>query len=139
MFLHSWKQNLRRHGVSTLMGITLTAVSGLASAAGIMPFTQNTYDTLMSEGKPVIVDVHATWCPVCKQQGNIIEPLVKQPKYQQLTILKLDFDAQKTELRQFNVSTQSTLIAFNKGKEVNRTIGDTSPTGITALFDKVAE
>lgn len=122
-----------------LLAMLLTGISASAAAAEIASFSQTAFDQLKAEGKPVVVDIHATWCPVCKQQSKIIKSLSADPKFQDLTILKVDFDDQKAAVRQFSVSSQSTLIAFNKGEEVARTIGDTRLEGIEALLAKAVK
>ena len=74
--------------------IALLAVSTLASiaAAGeIKPYSQQEFDKLTHEGKPVVLDISATWCPTCKQQKPIVDGLMKQPAYKDVTLLTVDF------------------------------------------------
>jgi hypothetical protein len=54
-------------------------------------------------------------------------------------VLTVDFDTDKTVLRQFKVGMQSTLIAFKGGKELGRSVGDTTSAGIEGLFRKAAQ
>ncbi len=110
--------------------------SALALAAG-QPFTQAQFDALTQEGKPVIVHVHATWCPTCKVQDPILSELMKSPEFGNVTLLEVDFDKQKDILKEFNVSMQSTLIAFKGGKEQARSTGDTKQPSIEVLSRKV--
>lgn len=116
----------------------LTLWAAVASAAEPQPFTQQDFDKLAHDGKPVVVDVSATWCPTCKAQKPIVENLSKQPAYKDVAILAVDFDADKAVLKQFKVSMQSTLIAFKGGKEMGRSVGDTTPAGIENIFKKAA-
>lgn len=122
----------------SILFIALTLWAAVASAAEPRPFTQQDFDKLAHAGKPVVVDVSATWCPTCKAQKAIITGLSKRPVYQDVAILTVDFDAEKTVLKQFKVSMQSTLIAFKGGKEMGRTVGDTTPAGIESIFKKAA-
>lgn len=117
---------------------TLSLLAAAAFAAEPKPFTQQEFDKLARDGKPVVLDVAATWCPTCKAQKPIIEGLARQPAYQEVAVLLVDFDADKAILRQFKVSTQSTLIAFKGGKENARSVGDTTPAGIEGIFRKAA-
>jgi len=107
-----------------------------SAMADTVPYTQATFDTLQHAGKPILVGVHADWCPTCRAQAPIIESLIKQKNYQGITSLRVDFDNQKNVLRTFHVSRQSTLIVFKGGKEVGRSLGDTSPDGIESLLRK---
>lgn len=100
-------------------------------------FTQQEFDQLRHGGKPVVIHVAAPWCPVCKQQKPIIESLSKHAAYQDVANLTVDFDTDKATLRTFDVSTQSTLIAFKNGQEVARSIGETNPGAIENMFKKV--
>lgn len=121
---------------STFLLATLTLWAAVASAGAPKPFTQQEFDRLAQDGKPVVVDVTAIWCPTCKAQKPIIEDLSKQPTYKDVAILLVDFDADKAILKQFRVSVQSTLIAFKGSKETGRSVGDTTPAGIEGIFKK---
>lgn len=123
---------------SAILIAALTLWATIASAAEPKPFTQQDFDKLAHDGKPVVVDVSATWCPTCKAQKPIIDGLSKQPAYKDVAILSVDFDADKAILKQFKVNMQSTLIAFKGGKETARSVGDTTPAGIEGIFKKAA-
>lgn len=123
---------------SAILATALTLWAAVASAAELKPFTQQDFNNLTHDGKPVVVDVSATWCPTCKAQKPVIESLSKQPAYKDVAILTVDFDADKAVLKQFKVSMQSTLIAFKGGKEMSRSVGDTTPAGIEGIFNKAA-
>jgi thioredoxin 1 len=110
-------------------------MASMAFAAGI-PFTKSEFDTLQSEGKPILIHVHATWCPTCKVQDPIINELTRSPELKNIKVLEVDFDSQKDIVRQFRVSMQSTLIVFKGGKEVGRSVGDTKKNSIAALLRK---
>ena len=114
----------------------LSAVFSLAMAGDIKPFSQQEFDKLSAEGKPVMLDISATWCPTCKQQAPIIDSLMKRPEFKDVTTLTIDFDANKPTLKKFKVNMQSTLVAFKGGKEVGRSVGDTRPDGIEGLYKR---
>lgn len=116
--------------------IALSALTSLAMAGEIKPFTQPDFDKLTAEGKSVVVDVSAPWCPTCKAQKPIIDGLMKQPAYKDVTVLTLDFDTNKPTLKTFKVTMQSTLVAFKGTQEVARSVGDTSPNGIEGMVKK---
>jgi thiol:disulfide interchange protein len=91
---------------------------------------------LNKEGKSILVDVHADWCPTCKTQEPIVSDLLKTPEFQGITGMRVDFDKQKDALKRFKVMYQSTLIVFKGGKEVGRSTGDTHKDSIAALLKK---
>ena len=99
-------------------------------------FTAQNFAEAQKAGKPILIAVHADWCPTCKAQGPIIGQLKSQPKFKDLAILRVDFDAQKDVVRKFGAQMQSTLIVFKGDKEVGRSVGDTKPESIATLLDK---
>jgi len=116
--------------------IALSTVFSLAMAGDIKPFSQQEFDKLSAEGKPVMLHIRATWCPTCKQQAPIIEGLMKRAEFKDVTTLTIDFDANKATLKAFKVNMQSTLVAFKGSKEVGRSVGDTRPDGIEGLYKR---
>jgi thioredoxin 1 len=107
-----------------------------ASAAEWKKFTADEFAAAKADGKPILVDVFAPWCSVCRAQNPILTKLTREPKYKDLVVFKVDFDNQKDVVRSFNVQRQSTLIVFKGGKEIDRSLGDTSALSIEGLLDK---
>ena len=122
--------------VKTIITIALTSLASIAMAGDIKPFNQLEFDQLTKAGKAVVLDISATWCPTCKQQKPIIDSLMKQPAYKDVTLMTIDFDSAKPTLKTFKVSMQSTLVAFKGEKEVGRSVGDTTPAGLESLVKK---
>lgn len=110
----------------------------LAGTAFAAPsnFDQAAFDALQKEGKPILVMIHADWCPTCRAQAPIVSGLLGTPEYKSLNALRVDFDGQKDVVKAFKASMQSTLIVFKGGKEVGRSTGDTRPDSIAALLKK---
>lgn len=116
--------------------LLLASLTSLSMAGEIKPFNQQEFNQLTQAGKAVVLDITAPWCPTCKQQKPILEGLMKQPAYKEVTLLTIDFDSEKPTLKLFKVAMQSTLVAFKGQQEVARSIGDTSPAGLEALIRK---
>lgn len=110
-----------------------------AFAGEVQPYRAARFDALTNEGKPVIVAVHASWCPTCKAQAPIVMELMSRPAYKDVTLLMVDFDADKPALGRFKVGMQSTLVAFKGSKEVARSVGDTTPEGLEGLVKKTVQ
>lgn len=127
----------------TLLRSTLLALvacfallgSSPASAAEWKDFDAGAFAAAQQEGKRILVDVFAAWCPVCRAQNPILVQLTREPKFKDMVLFKVDFDAQKDALRAFNAQRQSTLIVFKGEKETGRSVGDTNPGSIEALLD----
>ncbi len=122
--------------VKMVLLAVLSSVLSVAAAGEIKPYTQDRFDSLANGGKPILLAIHATWCPTCKAQKPIIEELSRQPAYKDLTVLMIDFDADKPLVNKYRATMQSTLIAFKGAQEVGRSVGDTTKAGIEALARK---
>ncbi|GLK70658.1 thioredoxin family protein [Ancylobacter dichloromethanicus] len=112
------------------------APAGAALAASQAPYTQQAFAASQQDGKPILVDIAASWCPVCAKQHPIIDDLATNPSFKDLVIYKVDFDTQKDVVRSFGAKMQSTLIVFRGSKEKGRSVGDTNPDSIKALLEK---
>ncbi len=120
------------------LAIALSVVATFSWAGASEPYTQARFDKLAAQGRPTIVAVHASWCPTCKAQKPIVSELLGRPEFKNVTELVVDFDTDKPLLKKYKVSMQSTLIVFKGGKEVGRSIGDTTKAGIEGLVKKAA-
>jgi thioredoxin 1 len=118
--------------------LTAFVIAGLlgslpASAAEWKPFTQADFAAAQKDGKPILVDIFAAWCPVCRAQNPILTQLTREPEFKDLVVFKIDFDTQKADVRALKAIQQSTLIAFKGETEKARSVGDTNPASIAAL------
>lgn len=106
-----------------------------AAAAEWKPFTAAGLAQAQNEGKSILVDIFAAWCPVCRAQNPILVQLTREPKFKDLVVFKIDFDSQKDEVRALKAQSQSTLIVYKGEVEKGRSVGDTSLLSIEALLD----
>jgi thioredoxin-like negative regulator of GroEL len=128
----------RRGFGGTVLAATLATV-GLWSAARAdttVPFTADAFKAAQASGSPILIEIHADWCPTCKAQKPILDKLTADPKFQGLKIFRVDFDAMKPVVKQFGAQMQSTLIVFKGSAEQGRSVGDTKQGSIAALLDK---
>ena len=116
--------------------VAMSAATFSAHAAQIVNYNAKTFAAAQAAGKPILVEIHATWCPTCKAQVPILGNLEKQDKFKNLTVFHVDFDSQKDAVRAFGARVPSTLITFKGGTETGRSVGDTNPASIAALLDK---
>ena len=120
---------------SLLCASLLTLTTGFASAAE-QAFDRPSFDKLVADGKPVIVDFYADWCPTCKAQAPSVQALANEPRMKDVTIFKADYDKEKELKKLLRVSSQSTFVVFKAGKEVARSTGQTKKEDIDAVFSK---
>lgn len=110
--------------------------AGAADAVEMVRFSPAALAAARASGKPVLVEVSAPWCSVCRAQKPILAELYADPKYRDLVVFDVDFDSQRAELRALKVSQQSTLIAYKGGEETARSTGETGRAAIKGLVDK---
>jgi thioredoxin-like negative regulator of GroEL len=109
---------------------------GAAQAATVIPYDQAGFTQAQEAGKPILVHVNASWCPNCAKQRPIIDQLAASPEFKDLIIMRVDFDSEKSVVRQFGVQMQSTLIVFHGKDERGRATAITDPAAIKALLEK---
>ena len=120
-------------GATLVVGI-LAASPALAENAPA--FDAKAFAAAQKAGKPILIAVHAPWCPTCKAQAPILSDLRAEPRFRDLVYFVVDFDSQKDLLNRFGVRTQSTLIAFKGEREAARSVGDTRRDSIFAMVGK---
>jgi thiol-disulfide isomerase/thioredoxin len=126
----------RRHLLGGLAISTALSLSSIASAMDKKPFDRSTFEADQAAGKPILIEVTAAWCPVCKAQAPILLRLKGEPQFKDLVSFNIDFDTQKDLLKKFDVQKQSTLIVFKGRQETGRSTGDTNAGSIEALLGK---
>lgn len=81
-----------------------------------------TFDEIINQDKPVLVDFFATWCGPCKTQAPILKE-VKERLGDQVAIIKIDVDQNQVVASQYQVRSVPTLIIFKNGKIVWKQAG----------------
>ena len=126
---------LKTLGLACALGTALV-VAPHAFAATQGPFTQTDFDKAQADGKPILIDVTAPWCPVCAKQHPILSQLYETPEFKDLQVFTVDFDTSKPLLHTLGVQMQSTMIVYHGKKEEGRATGMTSAPAIHDLLAK---
>lgn len=113
--------------------VAALALAPLAAHAGQF-YDDAAFAQAQADGKSILVDVSAPWCPTCAKQKPIIQGIEQAAP--DLVVFDVDFDTDKDTLKQLRVQYQSTLIVFKGATEVGRSTGQTDPEAIRALVDK---
>lgn len=74
-----------------------------------------TFEEIINQDKPVLVDFFATWCGPCKMQTPILNE-VKQRLGDQVSIIKIDVDQNQSVAAKYQVRSVPTLIIFKNGQ-----------------------
>ena len=97
------------------------------------PYTQEAFDAAAAQGKMILVDFYAPWCPVCRAQ----EPKVTSrlnADYKHVVAFRVDYDSNVALRKAMNVQKQSTLILFEGRRELARLSYTSEDKAIDALF-----
>ena len=128
----------RRVFNGVVVAAALVAAGQFASAWAntAVPFSAEAFKAAQASGSSILVEIHADWCPTCKAQNPVLNKLTADPKFKDLKIFRVDFDAMKPAVKQFGAQMQSTLIVFKGAAEQGRSVGDTREASIATLLDK---
>jgi thioredoxin 1 len=113
--------------------VALALSAGATWAFEEKPFDMDAFKAAQSAGKPILVDAYASWCPVCRAQQTVLKDLKANPKYDALTLFRIDYDNQADALKDLKIQKQSTLVAFKGARETGRSVGATKASAIEEL------
>ena len=100
------------------------------------PFDAKAFKAAQRTGAPILVEVHADWCPSCRAQAPVLEKLFADPKYSRIARFQVDFDTQTEAATKFRVRWLSTLVLYKGNAEVARSMGELSESRIRAMLDR---
>ena len=118
------------------VAIAASFVSTAASATDIRPFDRAAFQAAQRQNRPIVVFVHAPWCPVCKSQEKTMAKVTADPAYKDLVVFRIDYDTQKPLWQSFKATQQSTLIGFHGKRETSRLAHDTNEAKVAAVLAK---
>ena len=75
------------------------------------------FNELINQKVPVLVDFKADWCGPCKSMIPILKD-VKQQLKETISIIKIDVDKNASIASQYQIRGVPTLMIFKDGKEV---------------------
>ncbi|ACK82956.1 thioredoxin family protein [Methylorubrum extorquens] len=126
----------RRHVLVLAAAFLAGNLPGSGQAADPTAYDQSAFEAAQAAGRPILVQISAPWCPICRAQKPILAALSADPRFKTLAVFTIDFDAQRDLVRRFGAQMQSTLIVYKGGTEVARSVGETQPEWIEQLLEK---
>ncbi len=88
----------------------------------VIELTTDNFDVEVIEYKgKVLVDFWASWCPPCKMLAPVVDEVAEEVN--NVKICKVNVDEQGALAMKFKVANIPTLIVFDNGEEVNRSLG----------------
>jgi thioredoxin 1 len=111
-------------------------VTDTAETAPVAVTDDSFADDVLAASLPVLVDFWATWCGPCRMVAPVLEEIAND-KAGELTVAKLDVDANPVTARDFQVISIPTLILFRDGKPVKRIVGAKGKAALLRELDGV--
>lgn len=95
----------------------------------------NNFSTTIENNELIIVDFWAPWCGPCRMVGPVIEELAAQYSGK-VTFGKMNVDENQTVPSSFGIMSIPTIIIFNHGKQVERSVGAYPKAHIEAMIKR---
>jgi thioredoxin 1 len=93
-----------------------------------------TFQEIINQDKPVVVDFFATWCGPCKTMSPILEDLKNRIR-ENASIIKIDVDKNPQAAAAYQVRSVPTLIIFKNGKPLWRQAGVVAANELEKLIN----
>lgn len=93
----------------------------------------NFEEVVLKSELPVLVDFWATWCGPCKMLSPIVDEVRKELDGK-VVVGKVNVDEQQELAMQFGVMSIPTLLVFNNGELVKKSIGFIPKAQVLALL-----
>ena len=98
----------------------------------LVKITQDNFEEIIAEGKPILVDFYADWCGPCRMVAPIVEEIAEEnPQY---TVGKINVDDEPELATAFGISTIPTLVVIKDGKVTNQVSGARPKAALLALL-----
>lgn len=108
----------------TLPGYNGQVIAG--TTAPYLVFNQSDFEKAKSEGKIILLNFYANWCPICRAEAPVITSGFDAMQASNIVGFRVNFndsetdDNEKSLAKEFNVPFQHTKIFLKNGQEVSR-------------------
>ena len=108
--------------IPTNIQICCIGIISMGSENVLQVNSNNWESEVLKSEKPVFVDFWAEWCGPCRMVGPVVEQIA-QSHSDKIKVVKLNVDENQDIAMKYGIQSIPSLMVFNKGKEVNRTVG----------------
>lgn len=102
----------------------------------VKEITDSNFQSILAEGKPVVVDFWAPWCGPCKMMLPIVDELEKEYA-DRITVGKVNVDENESICSTYGIMNIPTMLFFKNGELVNRHVGAMRKSELQQLFEGV--
>ncbi|MCQ2196555.1 MAG: thioredoxin [Bacteroidaceae bacterium] len=88
----------------------------------MLAITNENYEELAAQGKPMVLDFWATWCGPCKKIAPIIEALANDYEGQAV-IGKVDIEESEELTDKFGIRNVPTILFIKDGEVIDKHVG----------------
>ena len=120
--------------LKALLISALTFAASQTFAMTIAPYSAEALKGAQSAGKPVALHFHASWCGTCRAQERAFQGMKDAPELKDITLLVVDYDAEKPLRQSLNVRSQSTVIVYKGNKQTAMVAGETEPAALQRVL-----
>ncbi len=100
----------------------------------VFTFNKNNFEEeVLKSDKPVLVDFWASWCGPCRMFAPIIDTVAEEYP-DEVKVGKINVDEENELAQQYRVASIPTLIMFQNGEAMKRSVGVISKEDIVAMF-----
>ena len=102
-----------------------------------MDLTKDNFEKYLKDGKPMLVDFHAPWCPPCNKMSPTVDWIAEQYE-DQVIVGKVNIDEQNEIAAKYNISAIPAFLFFDEnGNEVESIVGMQSKESLVLKLDKL--
>lgn len=120
--------------VVTMFVALFATAPQISSASTLEPYSQSAFEKAQSEGKVILLDFYASWCPTCRKQHAVLPGVLVDDAFKDLVALQVDYDDSDALQKALKVTSQSTFVLFKGKEEVGRATGLTDAAQIRELL-----